>query len=65
MVSVGNNSFKISMILKSNLGISLSEAKVLMDCSPIEILKNASRDDYSELYEKLTSNGAKVDIIEM
>lgn len=53
------------MILKSNLGISLSEAKVLMDCSPIEILKNASRDDYSELYEKLTSNGAKVDIIEM
>lgn len=65
MVSVGNNSFKISMILKSSLGISLSEAKVLMDCSPIEILKNASRDKYSELYEKLTSNGAKVDIIEM
>ena len=65
MVSVGNNSFKISMILKSSLGISLSEAKVLMDCSPIEILKNASRDEYSELYEKLTSNGAKVDIIGM
>ena len=59
----GSNSFKVAMVLKSGLDMSLSEAKVLIECCPIDILKKQTKDKIQNLYNLLQNAGADVEII--
>ena len=61
--SGGSNSFKVAMVLKSGLNMSLSEAKVLMECCPIDILKEQTKEKILPLYNLLQSAGAQVEIV--
>ena len=61
--SAGPNSFKVAMVLKSGLDISLSDAKALIECCPIDILKKQTKDKIHNLYNLLQNAGAGVEII--
>lgn len=59
--TVGSNSFKVSMALKSGLGISISEATALMGCCPVDVLQNVTLEQLNNLYENLKKAGAVVE----
>jgi ribosomal protein L7/L12 len=59
----GSNSFKVAMVLKSGLDTSLSDAKALIECCPIDILKKQTKDKIQNLYNLLQNAGANVEII--
>ena len=61
--AVGNNSFKVSMVLKSGLGISLSEAKALIDACPIDVVKGATREQLATVFDSLKQAGADVELV--
>ncbi len=61
--SGGDNSFKVAMVLKSGLNISLSEARLLIECCPIDILKKQTKEKIQPLYNLLLGAGAQVRII--
>lgn len=61
--SAGSNSFKVAMVLKSGLDISLSEAKLLVECCPIDIIKKQKKDKILNLHNLLQNAGAEVEII--
>ena len=61
--SAGSNSFKVAMVLKSGLDISLSEAKVLVECCPIDVMKKQKKDKMQSLHNLLQNAGADVEII--
>jgi ribosomal protein L7/L12 len=58
-----SNSFKVAMVLKSGLDTSLSDAKALIECCPIDILKKQTKDKIQNLYNLLQNAGANVEII--
>ena len=51
------------MVLKSGLDTSLSEAKILIECCPIDIVKKQTKDKIQNLYNLLQNAGADVEII--
>ena len=59
----GSNSFKVAMVLKSGLDMSLSEAKILIECCPIDIIKKQTKDKIQNVYNLLQNAGADVEII--
>lgn len=61
--SGGENSFKVAMVLKSGLNISLSEARLLIECCPIDVLKKQTKEKIQPLYNLLLGAGAQVRII--
>jgi ribosomal protein L7/L12 len=61
--SAGSNSFKVAMVLKSGLDTNLSEAKLLIECCPIDIIKKQTKDKIQNLYNLLQNAGADVEII--
>lgn len=61
--SAGSNSFKVAMVLKSGLETSLSDAKALIECCPIDILKKQTKEKIQNLYNLLQNAGADVEII--
>lgn len=61
--SPGSNSFKVVMVLKSGLDISLSDAKALIECCPLDILKKQPKDMVSVLFTLLQNAGADVELI--
>ena len=61
--SAGSNSFKVAMVLKSGLDTSLSDAKALIECCPIDIMKKQTKDQIQNLYILLQNAGADVEII--
>ena len=61
--SAGSNSFKVAMVIKSGLEVSLSEAKVLVECCPIYVMKKQKKDKIQNLYNLLQNAGADVEII--
>ena len=60
--SAGSNSFKVAMVLKSGLETSLSDAKALIECCPIDILKKQTKEKIQNLYNLLQNAGADVEI---
>jgi ribosomal protein L7/L12 len=60
---VGSNSFKVAMVLKSGLSITLSEAKALIEVCPIDIVKQQTRDKIQPLLSALQNAGAEVEMI--
>ena len=61
--SAGSNSFKVAMVLKSGLETSLSDAKALIECCPIDILKKQTKEKIQNLYNLLQNAGADIEII--
>ena len=61
--SAGSNSFKVAIVLKSGLETSLSDAKALIECCPIDILKKQTKEKIQNLYNLLQNAGADVEII--
>ena len=65
LLSVGTNTFKLAMILKSNLEISLNEAKVLMECCPIDIIKKQTKKQLETKLRLIEEAGATAEIVEL
>ena len=61
--AAGSNSFKVAMVLKSGLNITLSEAKALVEVCPIDIVKQQTRDKIQPLLSALQNAGAEVEMI--
>lgn len=61
--AAGSNSFKVAMVLKSGLNITLSEAKALIEVCPIDIVKQQTRDKIQPLLSALQNAGAEVEMI--
>jgi len=61
--NAGSNSFKVAMVLKSGLDSTLSDAKALIECCPIDVLKKQTKDKIQNLYNLLQNAGADVEII--
>ena len=60
--AAGSNSFKVAMVLKSGLNITLSEAKVLVEVCPMDIVKQQTRDTILPLLNALQNAGAEVEM---
>ena len=61
--AAGSNSFKVAMVLKSGLNITLSEAKALVEVCPMDIVKQQTRDKIQPLLSALQNAGAEVEMI--
>ena len=61
--AAGSNSFKVAMVLKSGLNITLSEAKALIEVCPIDIVKQRPRDIIQPMLNALQNAGAEVEMI--
>lgn len=61
--AAGSNSFKVAMVLKSGLNITLSEAKALIEVCPMDIIKQQTRDQIQPLLNALQNAGADVEMI--
>ena len=61
--AAGSNSFKVAMVLKSGLSITLSEAKALIEVCPMDIIKQQTRDKIQPLFNALQNAGAEVEMI--
>ena len=61
--AAGSNSFKVAMVLKSGLNITLSEAKALVEVCPMDIVKQQTRAAIQPLLNALQNAGAEVEII--
>lgn len=59
----GTNSFKVVMVLKSGLNVSISEAKALLEVCPIDIIKQRTREQIQPLLSALQNAGADVELI--
>ena len=59
----GANSFKVVMVLKSGLNVSISEAKALIEVCPIDIIKQQSKAQIQPLMTALQNAGAEVELI--
>lgn len=65
LLNVGTNTFKLAMILKSNLEISLNEAKVLMECCPIDIIKKQTKNQLEPKLRLIEETGATAEIVDL
>lgn len=59
----GMNSFKVVMVLKSGLNVSISEAKALLEVCPIDIIKLRTREQIQPLLSALQNAGADVELL--
>ena len=59
----GSNTFKVAMVLKSGLNITLSEAKALIEVCPMDIIKQQTRDQIQPVLNALQNAGADVEMI--
>lgn len=65
LVDAGNNTFKVVMVLKSALNLSLPEAKAIIECCPFDIVKSRPKGDLEELSKRLSDAGATVMTVEI
>ena len=65
LLNVGTNTFKLAMILKSSLEISLNEAKALMECCPIDIIKKQTKKQLEPKLKLIEDAGATAEIVEL
>lgn len=63
LVKPGSNSFKLSMILKSGLGITLPEAKAIISCCPIDIIKEQTKKQLEPMLKIIQDAGAIAEIV--
>lgn len=61
--AAGSNSFKVAMVLKSGLNITLSEAKALIEVCPMDVVKQQTRNQIQPLLNALQNAGAEVEMI--
>ena len=61
--AAGSNSFKVAMVLKSGLNITLSEAKALIEVCPMDIIKHQTKDKILPLLNALQNAGAEVELL--
>lgn len=61
--AAGSNSFKVAMVLKSGLNITLSEAKALIEVCPMDIIKQQTKDKILPLLNALQNAGAEVELL--
>lgn len=61
--AAGSNSFKVAMVLKSGLNITLSEAKALIEVCPMDVVKQQTRNQIQPLLNALQNAGANVEMI--
>ena len=61
--AAGSNSFKVAMVLKSGLNITLSEAKALIEVCPIDVVKQEPKAQIQPLMTALQNAGADVEMI--
>ena len=59
----GSNSFKVAMVLKSGLNITLSEAKALTEVCPIDVIKRQTKAQIQPLMTALQTAGADVTLL--
>ena len=59
----GPNSFKVAMVLKSGMNVTLSEAKALIEVCPIDIVKQQPKAQIQPLMTALQNAGADVELI--
>lgn len=65
LLNIGTNTFKLAMILKSSLEISLNEAKVLMECCPIDIIKKQTKKQLEPKLKLIQDAGAIAEIVDL
>lgn len=63
LVSPGSNSFKVTMILKSGLGVTLAEAKAIISCCPIDIIKKQTKKQLDPMLKLIQDAGAIAEIV--
>ena len=63
LLSPGPNSFKVTMVLKSGLGITLTEAKAIISCCPIDIIKEKTRKQLYPLLKLIQDADAIAEIV--
>lgn len=61
--SAGPNSFKVAMVLKSGMNVTLSEAKALVEVCPIDIMKRQTKAQIQPLMTALQNAGAEVELL--
>ena len=61
--AAGSNSFKVAMVLKSGLNITLSAAKALIEVCPMDIIKQQTKDKILPLLNALQNAGAEVELL--
>ena len=59
----GPNSFKVAMVIKSGLNVTLSEAKALVEVCPIDIVKQQPKAQIQPLMSALQNAGANVELL--
>ena len=64
LLNVGTNTFKLAMILKSNLKISLNEAKILIECCPVDIIKKQTKKQLEPKLQLIQEAGAIAKIVD-
>lgn len=65
LVSPGTNSFKLTMILKSKLEITLAEAKAIISCCPIDIIKKKTKKQLDPILKLIKEAGATAEIVDL
>ena len=65
LVSPGTNSFKVTMILKSELEITLAEAKAIISCCPIDIIKKKTKKQLGPILKLIKDAGATAEIVDL
>lgn len=63
LVSPGSNSFKVTMILKSGLGVTLAEAKAIISSCPIDIIKKQTKKQLDPMLKLIENAGAIAEIV--
>ena len=63
LLNPGSNSFKVTMILKSGLGITLPEAKAIISCCPIDIIKGQTKKQLNPMLKLVQDAGAIAEIV--
>jgi ribosomal protein L7/L12 len=65
LVSPGTNSFKVTMILKSELKVTLTEAKAIISCCPIDIIKKKTKKQLDPILKLIKGAGATAEIVDL
>lgn len=65
LVSSGTNSFKVTMILKSELKVTLAEAKAIISCCPIDIIKKKTKKQLDPILKLIKEAGATAEIVDL